>query len=113
MSEETKKLFIGSILAIGMGLLFRIPSDIQDGLSLRNVGVGWYSWHLFGWLPRDVVQAIWTLYASFKTTAKLKIIGKDAVMYAAFNFVVSAVLSFFLHDFLYTWTSTHLEYFYW
>lgn len=114
MTEETKRLLLGSFLAIFVGIIFRTASDIQDGLSLRNVGVGWCSWHLFGWIARDVPQAILIIYMTMRTLKNVSIEEKiNLVLYFLFNLLVSAVLSFFWHDFVYNWTLNHLYLFNW
>lgn len=59
IDNRQSKVFIGCLL---MAVLLMRISAIQDGLSERAVvdgaTVGWWSWHLFGWLARDVVQVI-------------------------------------------------------
>lgn len=56
----SKKIFWLLITAVYM---LRIFSAIQDGISDRyfeteNILVGWYAFHVIGWLCRDVIQLV-------------------------------------------------------
>ena len=108
-----KRLLNCSLFAIAFGIFFRTFGDMQDGLSWRNSLVGWWSWHVVGWMARDVWQAVFIVYISIKTLMKENIVGKNAVLYIAFNLFVSVVMSFFWHGFIYEWTLKNLKYFNW
>lgn len=74
---------------VAAALLFHALGSFQDGLSSRANGVGYWSWHIPGWLRRDAVIAIWYVIYGVPWWA-LPLLG-----------VGHAVL----HNIVYSWTS--------
>lgn len=113
IQETYRRLILASVFCIGLGIIFRTPSDLQDGLSLRAAEVGYWSWHLAGWGARDLWQGILIFYISVRALLRTPIIGKSAVLYIVTNLAISFLISIWWHNFVYNWTLENLKYFGW
>ena len=40
------------------GLLISICGSLRDGISDRRPNIGWVSWHVLGWLARDIALCL-------------------------------------------------------
>ena len=107
MTERWKILLRYFLLATLLGLLFRAPSSFRDGLSERALEVGWWAWHLWGWLARDIPQAIFIFAASVRACSRAGVIGKPGMAYVGGVLVINAALSFWLHEWLYALAVTN------
>lgn len=115
-----------------MVYVLRIASAAQDGLSDRaivdGVMVGWWSWHLFGWICRDVLQLRWLIkmgkqigfndmkqyvypFRFIRKLTKIKIQVRVTVWLAWL--AMHAGINYLLHELVYWWVVAHRALFLW
>lgn len=98
MKKVTKYL----ILSLLIGLTFRAPSTMQDALSERAWNVGWWSWHILGWLTRDLVQVLLVGWYGWRACQDIE--WKKALVIFVIFLSINALASYFVHNALYEWT---------
>lgn len=97
-----KKLTKYLALSLLIGLAFRAPSTMQDALSERAWGVGFWSWHILGWLVRDLVQAVFVGWCGWRACRDEE--WKRALLVLMLFLSINALASYFAHNALYEWT---------
>lgn len=104
--------FSSSLILLGLVYVLRIASAAQDGLSDRavvdGVMVGWWSWHVFGWICRDVLQ----LYLLVMLGHKLGMKNLRDLRWLPW-LAIHAGANYLLHELVYWWVVAHRSWFLW
>lgn len=101
-----------SLLLLGLVYILRIASATQDGLSDRaivdGVMVGWWSWHVAGWICRDLMQ-LYLLVMLGKSLGMRRLRDLRWLPWLALH----AGINYLLHNFVYWWVVAHRNLFLW
>lgn len=99
--RTAKIIAIGALIVL-VSLLLRAPADLRDGLSERPAPVGWWAWHVLGWIPRDIsLQGAFIWIATGKAAKKLKFECFDKWLFRIVVYAHAACYSIVWHDWLY------------
>lgn len=110
MKSKTFQTIQAALVIALLSLFLRVASDFRDGLSERALLVGWWSWHIIGWMARDFWQVLFIWFGAFWLAA---IRALNRWQLTAWSYLIAAISSWFIHRWLYAFAVEHRAWFQW